>query len=96
MACTGLADLVAEHGPPASLAACEGSTFASLARSIVAQQLAIGAARTIHGRFLVSCKVILPAHNQHTSLKRAASVQTAAAPYLVLWFRCTTSRCTSA
>lgn len=53
----GLAELIAENGPPQSLVAKEGSTFASLASSIVAQQLAIGAARTIFGRVLVACKV---------------------------------------
>jgi DNA-3-methyladenine glycosylase II len=51
-----LAELVAEYGPPRALAATEGSTFASLAHSIVSQQLATSAARTIFGRFLLACK----------------------------------------
>lgn len=51
-----LAELVAEYGTPTGLTASEGSTFASLARSIVFQQLATRAAQVIWGRFLLACK----------------------------------------
>lgn len=54
---TELAQLIAENGQPEQLVPSNGSTFASLAHSIVSQQLATGAARTIHGRFLTACKV---------------------------------------
>ena len=39
----------------------DGHTFESLARSILSQQLATSAARTIYGRFQTACKVI-PLH----------------------------------
>lgn len=53
---TRLAQLIAENGQPEQLVPSNGSTFAALARSIVSQQLATGAARVIHSRFLTACK----------------------------------------
>lgn len=53
----GLAELISAHGPPEKLVLKDGSTFQALAQSIVSQQLATGAAKTIYLRFLIACKV---------------------------------------
>ncbi|PSC71100.1 putative DNA-3-methyladenine glycosylase 2 [Micractinium conductrix] len=50
-----LAPLIEQHGPPERLLAKQGSNFATLAKAIVFQQLATGAAATIYGRVLAAC-----------------------------------------
>lgn len=61
---TALVPLIEQFGAPSRLMA-KGFTnmFASLARSIIYQQLATGAATAIHGRFLEACKVVALNHN---------------------------------
>ncbi len=52
-----LAPLIDLHGVPERLLAKQGSTFATLAKSIIFQQLATKAAATIYGRVLAACCV---------------------------------------
>lgn len=53
----GLARLVSSYGSPHSLIISTTSTFGTLARSIVSQQLSTKAAATIYARFVAACKV---------------------------------------
>ena len=55
---TGLAPIIAEHGPPVGLLPTDTDTaFGALARSIIYQQLATGAARAIFLRVVAACRV---------------------------------------
>lgn len=51
----GLAPLVAEHGLASKLLAKPSPAFNTLAKSILFQQLAMGAASAIYARFLAAC-----------------------------------------
>lgn len=56
----GLARLMDTYGSPQSLIISTSSTFETLARSIVSQQLATRAAATIYGRFVSACQCESP------------------------------------
>ena len=60
-ATTVLAPVIAKFGPHSRLVLQSGSTFASLSRSIVYQQLAGAAADAIFKRVLLRCEVCLAA-----------------------------------
>ena len=67
MCCAELVPLIDAHGANASVLQSKGADnmFPSLTRSIVAQQLAVAAVKSIYGRFLEACKVAAPKSCYH-------------------------------
>ena len=81
-ACTVLAPIIEKFGPHKRLVLQSGSTFASLSRSIVYQQLAGSAADAIFKRVLLKCEVCHEAklQNHQATHRETLSLRFTAAP----------------